>query len=143
MFVGQRVVLKRFQNPLALAARVLMALLFLPEGISKIGEFSGTARYIAAAGLPLPELGVALAIVVEVGGSLALLVGFQARWVALAMTMFVVATGFFFHKFWAVPTAQAMLEHIMFFKNMAIAGGLLMVVAFGAGSWSVDAKRGA
>ena len=132
--------LKQFQNPLALAARVLMALLFLPEGIDKIREFSGTAGYIAAAGLPLPELGVALAIVVEVGGSLALLVGFHARWVALAMAMFAVATGFFFHKFWAVPTDQAMLQHIMFFKNMAIAGGLLMMVAFGPGSWSFDAK---
>ena len=135
--------LKQFQNPLALAARVLMALLFLPEGIDKIREFSGTAGYIAAAGLPLPELGVALAIVVEVGGSLGLIVGFQARWVALVMAMFTVATGFFFHKFWAVPIDQAMLEHIMFFKDMAIAGGLLMMVAFGAGSWSVDAKRGA
>jgi putative oxidoreductase len=135
--------LKQFQNPLALAARVLMALLFLPEGINKINGFSGTAGYIAAAGLPLPELGVALAVVVEVGGSLSLLVGFQARWVALIMAIFTVATGFFFHQFWAVPLDQAMLEHIMFFKDMAIAGGLLMIVAFGAGSWSVDAKRGA
>jgi putative oxidoreductase len=134
--------LKQFQNPLALAARILMALLFLPEGINKINGFSGTAGYIAAAGLPLPELGVALAIVVEVGGSLALLVGFQARWVALIMAIFTVATGFFFHKFWATPTDHAMLEHIMFFKDMAIAGGLLMMVAFGPGSWSFDAKSG-
>src|ERR1035437_607446 len=132
--------LKQFQDPLALAARMLMALLFLPEGIDKIREFSGTAGYIAAAGLPLPELGVALAIVVEVGGSLVLLVGFQARWGALGMAMVTVALGFFFHKFWAVPLDQAMLEHIMFFKDMAIAGGLLMIVAFGPGSWSFDAK---
>lgn len=134
--------LKQFQNPLALAARILIALLFLPEGISKISGFSGTAGYIALAGLPLPELGAALAIVVEVGGSLALLVGFQARWVALLMALFTVATGLFFHKFWAAPTDQAMLQHIMFFKNMAIAGGLLLVVGFGAGSWSFDAKSG-
>src|ERR1035437_125373 len=134
--------LKQFQNPLALAARMLIALLFLPEGISKISGFSGTAGYIALAGLPLPELGAALAIVVEVGGSLGLLVGFQARRVALLMALFTVATGFFFHKFWAAPTDQAMLQHIMFFKNMAIAGGLLMMVAFGPGSWSFDAKSG-
>ncbi len=131
--------LKQFQNPLALAARMLMALLFLPEGISKMSGYSGTAAYIAATGLPLPALGVALAIVVEVGGSLALLVGFQARWVALLMALFTVATGFFFHKFWSVPTDQAMLQHIMFFKNMAITGGLLLLVAFGPGSWSFDA----
>jgi putative oxidoreductase len=134
--------LKQFQNPLALAARVLTALLFLPEGIGKIRGFSGIVGYIAAAGLPFPELGAALAIVVEVGGSLALLVGFQARWVALVMALFTVATGFFFHQFWAVPTDQAMLQHIMFFKNMAITGGLLMMVAFGPGSWSFDAKTG-
>jgi putative oxidoreductase len=130
----------QFQNPLALAARVLMALLFLPEGISKFSGFSGTASYIAAAGLPLPELGVALAIVVEVAGSLALLVGFQTRWVALVIALFTVATGFFFHKFWVVPADQAGLQHIMFFKNMAITGGLLMMVAFGPGAWSLDAK---
>lgn len=117
-----------------------MALLFLPEGINKIGRFSGTALYIKANGLPLPELGAAIAIVVEVGGALALLLGFQTRWAALAMATFTVATGYLFHKFWAVPTDQAMLEHIMFFKNMAIAGGLLMMVAFGPGSWSFDAK---
>ena len=134
--------LTQFQNPLALAARMLIALLFLPEGISKISGFSGTAGYIALAGLPLPELGAALAVVVEVGGSLALLVGFQARWVALVMALFTLATGFLFHKFWAVPPDQAMLQHIMFFKNMAITGGFLMLVAFGPGSWSFDAKSG-
>jgi putative oxidoreductase len=91
----------------------------------------------------LPELVVVLAIVVEVGGSLALLIGFQTRRVALAKALFTVATGFFFHKFWSVPTDQAMLQHIMFFKNMAITGGVLMLVAFGPASWSLDAKLGA
>jgi putative oxidoreductase len=135
------IMLKQLQNPLALAARILIALLFLPEGINKITGFSGTAAYIALAGLPLSELGVALAIVVEVGGSLALLIGYQARWAALVMAVFAVATGIFFHRFWTAPADQAMLEHIMFFKNMAIAGGLLMIVAFGAGAWSADARR--
>jgi putative oxidoreductase len=134
--------LKQFQNPLALAARVLMALLFLPEGIGKIRGFSGIVAYIAAADLPFPELGATLAIAVEVCGSLAMLVGFWTRWVALVMALFTVATGFFFHKFWSVPTDQAMLQHIMFFKNMAITGGLLMMVAFGPGRWSFDAKSG-
>lgn len=132
----------KFQNPLALAARVLLVLLFLPEGIHKIGGFSGTAGYIGAAGLPLPALGAVLAIVVEVIGSLALLVGYRARWAALAMAIFTLAAGALFHRFWAVPADQSMLQHIMFFKNMAIAGGLLMIVAFGPGSWSFDAKSG-
>jgi putative oxidoreductase len=133
--------LMHFQSPLSLAARILMALLFLPEGINKLAGFSGTARYIQAAGLPWPELGAAQAIVLEVGGSLALLAGFQTRRVALGMAVFTVLTGFFFHKFWAVPVDQAGLQHIMFFKNMAIAGGLCMLAAFGAGAWSLDARH--
>lgn len=60
---------------------------------------------------------------------------------ALVMAIFTLATGFFSHKFWATPTEQVMLEHLMFFKNMAITGGLLMVVAFGAGASSADARR--
>lgn len=135
--------LTNFQNPLALAARLLMALLFLPEGISKIGSFSGVVGYIASAGLPFPALGSVIAIVVEVGGSLALLVGLQTRWAALMMAVFTLATALFFHKYWAVPADQVMDQHIMFFKNLAIAGGLFMLSAFGAGAWSVDAKRGA
>jgi len=84
---------------------------------------------------------VSYAIVVEVGGALALLAGFQVRRVALSMAMFTLLTAFFFHKFWAAPPDQVFLQHIMFFKNMAIAGGLFMMVAFGAGSWSVDTRR--
>lgn len=130
------------QNSLALASRVLFATLFLPEGIAKISGFKGIVGYISSAGLPLPELGAIVAILVEVGGSLALLAGFGTRWAASAMTLFTFATAMFFHKFWAVPVDQVMLMHIMFFKNMAIAGGLLMLVSFGPGAWSVDKWRG-
>jgi len=130
------------QNAFALAARILLALLFLPEGVGKIVGFSGTVGYIDSAGLPFPVLGATIAIAVEVGGSMALLVGFKIRWVALIMALFTVATGLFFHKFWAAPADQVMVQHIMFFKNLAIAGGFLMLTAFGAGSWSIDAKRG-
>ncbi len=133
--------LSQLQSPFALAARLLMALLFLPAGIMKIGGFAGTAGYIASVGLPFPELGAALAIAVEAGGSLALIAGFQTRWAALIMAIFTVAAGFFFHKFWVAAPDQAMIQQIMFYKNLAIAGGLLMMSAFGAGAWSVDGKR--
>ncbi|MEI6732629.1 MAG: DoxX family protein [Comamonadaceae bacterium] len=130
-----------FQSPFALAARVLIALLFLPAGIMKVAGFAGAAGYIASAGLPFPELGALIAIAVEVGGGLALLLGFQTRLAALLMAVFTVVAGLFFHKFWAAAPDQAMVQQIMFFKNLAIAGGLLMLSAFGAGSWSLDAKR--
>ncbi len=128
------------QNPLALAARILIAALFLPFGIGKISGFSGTVGYISAAGLPLPELGAALAIAVEVGGSLALLAGFKTRWAACVMALFSLATAVFFHRFWAASVDQVVTQNIMFFKNLAIAGGLLMLCAHGPGAWSMDAR---
>lgn len=134
--------LANFQSPFAFVARLFMALLFLPAGISKITGFAGTAGYIASTGLPLPELGAVIAIVVEVGGALALIAGFQTRWAALFLALFTLVTGAIFHQFWAVPAEQVMVQQIMFFKNVAIAGGFFMLTAFGAGAWSVDAKRG-
>ena len=129
------------QNPFALAARLLIASLFLPSGLMKISGFAGTAGYIALMGLPFPELGAAVAIAVEAGGGLALLLGFQARLAALLMAVFTVVAGLFFHKYWAAAPDQAMIQQIMFFKNLAIAGGLLLISAFGAGAWSLDARR--
>lgn len=133
--------LTRWQNSLALAARVLMALLFLPEGLGKISHFQATVGYIASASLPWPQLGALLAIALEVGASAALLVGFQTRWMALLLAVFCVATALFFHQFWVATADQTGIQHIMFFKNLALAGGLLMLSAFGAGAWSVDARR--
>lgn len=132
---------EKFQNPLALAARILMAVLFLVAGFGKIGGFAGTAGYIASKGLPLPEVGAAIAIVVEFGGALALIAGFQTRLVALVMAVFTVITGLVFHNFWAMPAEQVMVNQIMFMKNLSIAGGLLMMSAFGAGALSLDARR--
>lgn len=128
------------QNLLALASRLLFISLFLPEGIGKISGFSGIVDYIASAGLPFPTMGAAIAIAVEVGGSLALLAGLQTRWAAASMAIFTFAAAVFFHKFWAAPVDDAMVEHIMFFKDLSIAGGLLLLVAFGAGQWSLDAR---
>jgi len=131
----------RFQNVFALLARVLLAALFLPAGISKIAGFAGTAAYIASVGLPLPELGAAIAVVIEVGGGLALLAGYQTRLVALLMAIFTVVAGVFFHAFWTAAPEQLMVQQIMFMKNIAIAGGFLALTAFGAGALSLDARR--
>ena len=131
----------RFQNVFALLARVLLAALFLPAGISKIAGFAGTAAYIASVGLPLSELGAVIAVVVEVGGGLALLAGYQTRLVALLMAIFTVVAGVFFHAFWTAAPEQLMVQQIMFMKNIAIAGGLLALTAFGAGALSLDARR--
>ena len=131
------------QNPLALVGRLLLALLFLPAGIMKIGGFAGTAGYIGSKGLPLPELGAMIAIIVEVGAGLALIAGFKTRMAALALAVFTLVATFVFHNFWGVPADQAMMQQLMFYKNIAVVGGLLVLAAHGAGAWSLDARRNA
>ena len=130
------------QNPLALIGRLLLAYMFIPAGIGKIGGFAGTGGYISSKGLPMPEVGAVLAILVEIGAGALLLVGLQTRWAALILSVFTVAAGLFFHNYWAVPADQVMTQTLLFTKNLAIAGGLLAFAAFGAGAFSLDAKRG-
>ncbi len=129
------------QNPLSLAGRLLIAALFLPAGISKITGFAGTVGYIGSVGLPLPAVGAALAIAVEVLGGLALIVGYQTRLAALVLALFTFVASFFFHAYWSVPAEQAFMQQLLFFKNIAVAGGLLVLASHGAGAWSVDARR--
>lgn len=129
------------QNPLALLARLLLAALFLPAGISKISGFAGTAGYIGSVGLPMPELGAAIAIAVEVLGGIALIIGLGTRWAALALAVFTLVASVFFHAYWALPAEQQMMQQLMFMKNIGVVGGLLALAAFGAGAFSLDARR--
>ncbi len=129
------------QNPLTLVGRLLLAALFLPAGISKIGGFAGTAGYIASKGLPLPEVGAAIAVVVEILGGLALILGFGTRLAALVLALFTLVASVFFHNYWGVPAEQAFMQQLLFYKNIAVVGGLLVLAAHGAGAWSLDAKR--
>lgn len=132
---------KSLQNSLNLAARVLFAVLFLPAGLGKLTGFAGTVGYISSVGLPLPAVGAALALTVEIVGSLALLAGFGTRIAALVLAAFTLGASFFFHAFWAVPADQAFVTQLLFFKNIAVVGGLLALAANGAGAWSLDARR--
>jgi putative oxidoreductase len=134
--------LAKFDNQLLLVGRLLLASLFLPAGIGKIMNFAGTAGYIGSVGLPLAEIGVAIAILVEVGGGAALLVGFQTRLVSLVLALFTLAASIIFHAYWAIPDAKvAYMQQLMFNKNIAVVGGLLVLAVAGAGAFSVDAKR--
>ena len=129
-----------FQNPLNLIGRLLFVALFLPAGISKLTGFAGTVGYISSVGLPLPTLGAALALAVEILGSLALLAGFQTRIAALVLALFTLVASFFFHAFWGAAPDQAFVQQLLFFKNIAVVGGLLVLAAQGAGGWSLDAR---
>ena len=129
------------QDTLALIGRVLLAWLFVPAGWGKIAGFAGTAGYIASKGVPFPEVCAALAIAAELGLGLMLLVGWQARWAALGLAIFVAVITPLFHNYWAVPEAQQMMQKQAFNKNLGILGGLLGFAAFGAGAFSLDGRR--
>ncbi|MPN04098.1 Inner membrane protein YphA [bioreactor metagenome] len=128
-------------STLLLVARLLMAYLFLPSGVGKITGFEGTVGYIASQGLPIPQVMAALAIVAEVGGGIALILGVKTRWVAWAMAFFTVAAAVLFHNYWAQSGPQVGMQQLMCTKNLAIAGGLLALSVAGAGAWSVDGQR--
>lgn len=121
-----------------LVGRILMALIFVMSGAGKIPGFEGTVGYIASKGLPFPALAAIAAIVVELGGGIALILGWKARWAAAAMLLFTVSAAVIFHNFWGVPADQAQNQMIHFMKNISMAGGLLMVVVNGSGSLSLD-----
>ena len=129
------------QNPLALAGRILLALMFVLAGFSKIAGFAGTVGYMQSKGMPAAELLAALTIVLEIAGGLALMFGFMTRWAALALAAFTLLASLIFHNFWAVPEAQRMVQNLMFMKNLSVIGGLLVLAAIGPGNWSLDAKR--
>jgi putative oxidoreductase len=129
------------QTPLALVGRILLAILFIKYGFEKVVGFQGTVGYIAAKGLPMPAVLAALAVVVELGGGILLAVGLVTGWAALALAGFCVLTAFLFHPFWTVPEAQQYGEQVSFFKDLALAGGLLVVAGFGAGAASIDGRR--
>ncbi len=129
------------QNLLTLIGRALIALLFVPAGLAKIAGFAGTVGYIASKGVPLPQLCAAIAVAAELGLGLLILIGWQTRWAALALAVFTVVITVVFHNFWAVPPAQLMQQQQAFFKNIAVVGGLLSLIAWGAGGWSLDSRR--
>lgn len=120
----------------AAVGRVLLAALFLLSGTSKLGAAAATTGYIAAAGLPLPSFVYAMTLVIEIGGGLLLLIGFQARAAAAVLALFTIAAAVFFHSKFGDQN-----QAIHFLKNVAIAGGLLQIAAAGAGRLSLDARR--
>ncbi len=124
-----------------LIARILIALMFVGAGVSKFTGLEGTAGYIGSVGLPMP-MALALASgAVEVLAGVMLIVGWQARWAALALAVFTLVASVLFHNFWAMPADKAFMQQLMFMKNLAITGGLLFVFAFGAGTLSLDARK--
>ena len=125
--------LKQYLAPLG---RLLMSSLFLWSGIHKLRNPGGTAQYFANAHMPAPDVLVWVAIVIEVIGGLAILLGFKTRWAAAVLAIFCLVTAFAVH----LPAGDAG-NMINFYKNLVMAGGFLYVVAYGAGGMSIDGEK--
>lgn len=124
-----------------LVGRILLALIFAWSGLIKIGSFAGTAGYMASKGIPFSEVALVLTIIIELGGALMLIVGWKARWAAAAIFLWLIPVTLLFHNFWAVDAALAENQMIHFMKNITIMGGMLYVMAYGAGPLSVDERK--
>ncbi len=124
-------------NDLAtLVARLFFASLFVTYGYFKITAFAGTTAYMAKQGLPVPPLAAAISVVVELGGGLLILFGYQTRLVALICAVYVLLAALIAHRNFADGNQ---MSH--FFKNMAIIGGFLALMVSGAGRYSLDAHK--
>lgn len=120
---------------LNIAARILMSLIFIISGWGKLTGYAGTQAYFASMHLPMPALVTPLVILIELGGGLALLLGLKARWAAAVLALFSIASALIAHTNFA--DANQMNN---FMKNLAMAGGYLLFVKYGAGAPSIDSK---
>lgn len=120
-----------------LVGRMLLGLIFVISGLKKIIGFSAVAGYMGSKGLPAAESLLGLSIVIEVGGGLALILGWHAQRAALALFLFLIPVTLVFHAFWSADTASYQNQFNHFMKNLTIMGGMLYVMAFGSGTLSV------
>jgi putative oxidoreductase len=123
-----------------LVGRILLALIFVLSGLSKLGGFAGTVGYIQSVGLPAAQLLAVIAIMFELGGGLLLVLGWKARWGAAALFVFTFLAAVLFHAYWAAAPDQAMMQQIQFMKNLAMMGGLLYIVVYGSGPLSLEKR---
>jgi putative oxidoreductase len=121
---------------LPFAGRLLIGLPFAMSGLGKLAAIGPTTDMIRAAGLPLPPLALAISVAVELGGGLLLAAGFQTRIAAALLALFSLVAAVSFHSNFADQN-----QMIHFLKNVMMAGGLLQIVAFGAGAFSIDNRR--
>lgn len=134
--------LDTYRTPLVVVGRILLALMFVLSGFDKLTNVQGTAGYIAgAAGLPMPAALAVLAGLLELVGGLAIITGFWARWAALALAVFTLVASFLFHPFWSVPADQQFMQQLLFMKNLAVTGGMLILAALGPGPASLGTRR--
>jgi putative oxidoreductase len=126
-------------DALLAVGRVVIAIMFVMSGVEKVMDLPGTAAAIGGKGLPMPYVLAVATAVLELGGGLLIIVGWQTRIVALALAIFCAVAGYFFHDFWHYPEGPQYTNNMIhFMKNMSVIGGFLMLCAAGAGRYSLD-----
>lgn len=123
---------------MALVGRILLAAMFVISGYGKLTGFDGTVGYIASKGLPMAQVLAAIAILIELGGGLAIVIGWKTRWAAIAFILFLIVITPIFHNYWAVSPEQMQGQQINFMKNLTILGGMVLLLGFGPGRYSLD-----
>lgn len=130
-----------YQNTLNLLGRLLIVAMFLPAGLSKAIGFEGAVGYFTSLGIIAPTLTVVLTIILEIVGGFALIVGYKTRATAMLPALFTLAAAVTGHAFWSAPPDAAFVEQLLFLKNIAITGGLLILASTGAGKFSFDGVK--
>ncbi|MBD8873942.1 DoxX family protein [Rhodanobacter sp. DHB23] len=131
---------ERQRDALLLVARILLMLLFVLFGLSKLADYAGTSAYMAAEGLPLPALAAVVVIVMEFFVGLAIVLGFWTRPLALLLAVYTLGTALVAHHYWSMAGAERMANMINFYKNISIIGGLLLLCLTGPGRYSIDRR---
>jgi putative oxidoreductase len=130
-------------NQVTLLSRLLIALLFILAGFGKLMGFAGASAMVAKTGLPMADVVTALVIAIELGGGIALALGYCTKWASYALAAFTLLASVLVHNFWTMEGGAAMLNQVMFLKNLAIIGGLLLFATYGPGTYVVGKKKAA
>ena len=128
------------KDELLLIARILLVILFVVFGWSKLTGFSGTIAFMVTEGAPLPTVAAVIAVVMELLVGIAIALGFYTRPLAYLLTLYTLATAFIGHHYWTMPDAERIANMINFYKNTSIAGGLLLLCITGPGKYSLDRR---
>lgn len=130
----------QLQGPLSLLGRVLLCLIFISSAaMNKIPKFGQVAQYMESAGVPVPQVALAGAIVFLLVGGVLVVIGYKARLGALLLLIFLALATYFFHAFWTIDDpAKQQEQAIQAMKNLAMAGAMVFIIANGPGAWSLE-----
>jgi putative oxidoreductase len=134
------VLFDKVSNEVILLARILLVVLFVLFGWSKLTDFPGTVGYMASQGLPMPTLAAAVVVLMEFFVGLAIVLGFCTRPLALLLALYTLGTALIGHHYWTMEGADRMANMINFYKNISIIGGLLLLCVTGPGKYSIDRR---